>query len=452
MTLLLALVACSAPSVPSEHTGTAPDPEETSDTGDTADSDAPWFSDSLPYAPFGGPSGSSLTCEQTDRDPEAGCPGCGLDLDATLRCDTTSLWEPNVGPTADGAWFANCKPAFYYTLKAGEALVSSGRYIQWKGAECDVLVHPDGTTDLLVNETVTDAEWEGGLAYDGGSGREPIIERGTCFVEPLGIALVVGVPTVWYERDGSPAAAARGADGSWASIATDLPGDIDWRRVTVGPDGAPVGFGDRDGELVAFIQGAEHAIGEGRYPYEWDVARPPPEGLPAGAADAVLVRLADAGLGVGFVRPEAVVEHTLADTARAVSNCDTDTCSGSCHEVYEGLEGEGTFATARATDGGAWVAWLSTSFDRMVAYEREYIEYVGHECVATVSDDVSVATLHLVHVAENGAVTERFVMEVPRPAPAGMAFDYMHVAAGFGRVAIGFLEFAGQVRVIALPE
>lgn len=391
-------------------------------------------------------------CQQTDRDGEVDCPGCGLDLDATLTCDTSSYLHIRLGPTTHGAWFASCRPGYFYTLEAGEAPVSTVRQIQWNGSECDVLVHPDGVTDLVVNETVDDGDWEGGLTYAGAAGREFIVEQGTRFVTLLGIALVGDFPTVCYVGDDLPMVATRGLDGSWTSIPFDLPVDgVSWQAVTTGPDDAPVSFGLRSSQHLAFIAGAEHAIG--REAYGGGVARPPPEGVPEGAADAAFVRLSAAGLQVGFVRPEGVVEHTLGDTQPAWSNCEEpNSCEGSCHELYEGLEGESSFHAARATDGGVWVAWFSTSFDRMLTYEASYNEDVGQMCDPVVSDDYSVATLHLAHVAEDGTVTERFAMEGPRPVTIDGPQGAVHVATGFGRVALAYAELAFQARVIALPE
>jgi hypothetical protein len=118
---------------------------------------------------------------------------------------------------------------------------------------------------------------------------------------------------------------------------------------------------------------------------------------------------------------EVTISGTTAATPTCVTPTDQTMCTGTCHETSSGMEAR-AFALAWTDDGVAWLAYVVTAFDQIIAYGLQGDPGVQF-CVGNVSQDASKGTLHVVRVALDGSAPKEVLsMPIDRPGN-GDAFE-----------------------------
>jgi hypothetical protein len=420
------------------------------------------------------------------------CPAgaCPIVLDEELRCADDEFAAPGVrvAPASDATWLAtsSTNDRMVYRLTAGAQERQDGVPHGFLRTTMSLALGADGAVHLGADTTVIDSSGAGGgitysggasyAAYANGAWTSSLVAHNPQKYTPV-LDLEVGadgVPRMWVVDD-SPTGysmATPGSGGTWAlaDAAVSVPSnDGLLQRWTLASDGSAVALAfDGSNQLRALVGGTPRAVGTPVTTFsapDYAVTAAPAPGKPAARLFAVAIAHADGVHVVGESAQAPETEVTVSMAKPGTASCVTPTsnaaCVGTCQERSSGMEAR-AFALAWTDDGVAWLVYVVTAFDQVIAYGPQG-DPGAQFCVGNVSTDASKGTLHVVRVALDGSASkEVLTMPVDRPGsvdafqPLGDYDDPRFVdARGFGKdlaigVRTGWVGSANAVRVVRL--
>jgi hypothetical protein len=394
-------------------------------------------------------------------------------IDGELRCNDTEMAAPGVrvAPAPDATWLAtsSTNDRHVYRLTSSAAERQEGVPKDFLRTTMSLALAPDGTPHLGADTTMVANQ--GSVTYVGGATHtsfangtwtSSLVHHTPGKYTPV-LDLEVGgdgVPRMWLVSDAPSTYSLATPDGAsgWTLINALLPVPVatgGGYRFTLATDGSIVALAFDLGaslpQLRALVGGLLRNIGspvENWLITDYSVTAVKAPATVAGPLFAAAIAHNDGvhivGESAQAPETEVTAPGTTAPTPTCVTPTDLMSCNGTCNETGVGME-ERAFAIAWTDDGVAWLAYVVTAFDQIIAYGPQG-DPGGQFCVANVQQDSSKGTLHLVRATLDGSAPKE-VLTVPIERPGaqdafapGDGFDDPRFvdARGFGKdLAIG---------------